>query len=252
MTRSVLAANPSLFTLDGTRTYLVGAERVAVIDPGPSLPQHVDAVARAVGRAEVVALLLSHQHPDHAGGAAALAGRLRAPVLALGDGSLEPGGRIETDAGELLAIATPGHTRDHAAFLWPAEGAVFCGDLLMGGEETTLVAPPEGDLGTYLESLERVRRLASRVIYPAHGPPLTDPAAALRAYVRHREERQAQVLRALGRGPALAPALVDAVYGEQLDARLRAAAEGAVLAYLQHLEQKGLVRRDPLHGWRLV
>ncbi|HEX7050920.1 MAG TPA: MBL fold metallo-hydrolase [Longimicrobiales bacterium] len=271
-------------TLDGTRTYLVGERRLAVIDPGPALAAHLDAVVAAVvgapaggGSADgpppdaapdvvlptrpsgrrgerddiIVEILVTHDHPDHAAGAAALAERLGAPVRAAAAGTLADGDRIATDAGELVAVATPGHTTDHIAFHWPAAAAVFCGDLLMGGQETALVAPPEGDLGAYLASLERVRALAPRVIHPAHGPSFTDPPAALDAYVRHRHERERQVLAALEAGATSVADIVAAVYGPALDPALRGAAGGAVRAYLEHLTREGRVRRVG-EGWGVV
>src|SRR5690606_5036745 len=127
-------------------------------------------------------------------------------------GTLADGDRLETDAGVLEVVATPGHTPDHVAFHWARGGAVFVGDLMLGGLETALVAAPEGDLGAYLASLERVRALGARVLYPAHGPPFADPAAALDAYARHREARLQQVLAALQRGAAGVGEIVDAVY----------------------------------------
>ncbi len=252
--RALRAPNPSPLTLDGTRTYLVGGRRVAVLDPGPELPAHLDAIAAAVAArpgARAVAILVTHDHPDHAPGAGALAQRLGAPVLSLAAGTLSDGDVVETDAGALVAIATPGHAPDHVAFHWPAAEAVFCGDLMLGGQESTLVAPPDGDLTAYLASLERLRALAPKVIYPTHGEPFTDPAAAIAAYVHHREERLAQVLAALAPGEATADTVVMRVYGAALDPRLRAAATGATRAYLVHLQRQGRALRAG-ERWRLA
>lgn len=240
---AVLAPNPSPLTLDGTRTYVVGRQRTAVIDPGPDLDSHIDAVARAVGNALQVHVLLTHDHPDHAAGASALADRFGAVVRAAGEGTLAAGDRIDTDAGELIALASPGHTRDHIAFHWPAASAIFCGDLLLGGQDTALVASPEGDLAEYLESLERLRRLEPRTVYPAHGPPFQDPAATFADYVRHREARLGQVVGALESGATETTDVVDAVYGQDLDPALRPAAKAAVLAYLEYLSAQGRARR---------
>lgn len=226
-------------TLDGTRTFVVGRRRVAVVDPGPSLSAHLDAVAAAVGRRAEATLLLTHRHPDHADGAAELAGRLGARVLDAD--SLTAGERVETDEGELVVVPTPGHTPDHLAFHHPAAGVVFVGDLMMGGLDTALVAAPEGDLGRYLESLERVRSLGARVLLPAHGPAIGDPDAAVSRYVEHRRAREIQVLSALRERPRGLDALVGAVYGAALDPRLRGAAEAALVAYLVHLEATGRV-----------
>jgi len=242
MIRTVLARNASALTLDGTRTYLVGRARVAVIDPGPDTREHLDAVAGEIGDGVVVSVLLTHTHPDHAAGAEELARRVGAPLRSAAAGTLMDGERIETDAGELLALATPGHTPDHFAFHLPAAAAVFVGDLMLGGMETALVAAPEGELGAYLASLKRVRGLGARVLYPAHGPPFTEPDTAIDAYIRHRREREAAVLAALRAGAASTDEVVAAVYGAELPPGLGRAALGAVWAYLRHLEGMGRVR----------
>lgn len=242
--RTVLAPNPSPLTLEGTRTYLVGTRRVVVIDPGPADPGHLDAVAGEISDGVVVSILLTHDHPDHAAGAAPLAEKVDAPIHAVAEGTLAPGDVFDTDAGAIVAVPTPGHTRDHVAFHYPAGRAVFCGDLMTGGMETALVAPPEGDLGDYLDSLERIRALRPRVIHPAHGPDFTDPDAAIDAYVRHRRERLDRVRAAMAGGAATLDEIVDAVYGTALDPRLRRAAEGAALAYVEYLQRAEVSVRD--------
>ena len=250
--RVIRAANPAPLTLDGTRTYVVGRERVAIIDPGPDLPAHINAVAEAIGDGVVVSILLTHDHPDHADGAPALAKRLGASVLRLGDG-IAHGQRIDTDAGELVAHATPGHTPDHVAFHWPATGAVFVGDLMLGGLDTALIAPPEGDLASYLDSLERVRALRPEVLYPAHGEPFTDADDAIDRYVAHRRARLERVREALeaARPLALTPRQVArVVYGPELDEGLRAAAEAATHAYLEYLERTGAAGAESKGRWR--
>lgn len=250
--RVIRAANPAPLTLDGTRTYIVGRTRAAIIDPGPDLPEHIDAVAGSIGGGVVVSILITHDHPDHADGAAALAARVGAPVLRLGAG-LAHGQRIETDAGELVAIATPGHTPDHAALHWPGAGAVFVGDLMLGGMDTALIAPPEGDLAAYLDSLERVRALRPSVLFPAHGEPFDDPDQAIDRYVAHRRARLERVRDALeaARPLAVTPRQVArAVYGPDLDESLRAAAEAATHAYLQYLERTGGASVDGSGRWR--
>jgi glyoxylase-like metal-dependent hydrolase (beta-lactamase superfamily II) len=246
--RTVLAPNASPLTLDGTRTHIVGQTEVAVIDPGSDDPGHLDAIAGAIGDGVLVAVLVTHGHPDHRAGAAAVADRHRSRVRSLADGSLRDGDEIPTDAGRLVAVATPGHTRDHTAFHWPAAGAVFCGDLMMGGHDTALVAPPEGRLGPYLASLERVRELEPGIIHPAHGPSFTDPGEAIERYVRHREDRLRQVLDALEAGSRDYDALRTAVYGDALDPGLERAATAALKAYLEHLQARGRARRIG-RGW---
>jgi len=240
MLRELRADNPSAMTLEGTRTFLTGEREVAIIDPGPALPAHLSAVAAATGSASAV-ILLTHRHPDHAEGAAELGRRLGARVRCLADGTLREGDVVSTDAGQLVVLATPGHTPDHAAFYWPSAKAAFCGDLMMGGLDTALVAPPEGDLVTYLRSLDRLRSLDLDVIHPSHGPSIDEPARALDRYVAHRRHRCAQVLDALGGGPLSTEAIAEAVYRGAIPEELRGIAISAALAYLTWLESESRV-----------
>lgn len=262
--RTLLAPNPSPMTLDGTRTFVVGRERPAVVDPGPGHAAHLDAVVEALGGARPAAILLTHAHADHAAGAPALAARTGAPILAAADGfagagrRLADGETVETDAGTMEAVATPGHAPDHLAFLWrggeaPEGGALLVGDLFMGEGDTTLVAPPEGDLSAYLRSLDRVEALAPALLLPAHGPPLRDPAEAVRRFRRHRVERIEQAAEALARAGRAGPAaLVDAVYGDALPPALRPAAAGSLAAILEHLRAAGRATRAADGAYQLV
>jgi len=259
MLQSLLAPNPSPMTLDGTRTYIVGRERAAVIDPGPDDPAHLDAILRALRGRPPAVILLTHAHADHADAAAPLAERTGAPVrMARGESRspfvakvvkewIEDGEQIATDAGVLHAIATPGHAPEHLCFLWTGVRTepgrtLFAGDMFMGGADTTLVAPPEGDLTQYLGSLDRLEAQRPALIHPAHGPDIPDGGEAIRRYRAHREARIAQVVRALRQGPAAPHALVDRVYGDALHPALRGAAEGSLHAILAHLTDTGRVR----------
>jgi glyoxylase-like metal-dependent hydrolase (beta-lactamase superfamily II) len=233
--RAFTAPNASAMTLTGTVTYVIGDADVAIIDPGSADAAHIDALSAAVAGASSVRILLTHDHPDHSGGARQLARRVDGRVFSIGTGMLRDGSVIPTDHGDLTTLATPGHTPDHAAFHWPAGKAIFCGDLMMGGLDTALVAAPEGDLGLYLTSLERIRNLAPEIIYPAHGPAFTDPQAALDRYVQHREKREQQVLAAAASGVCGLDGITDVVYGPDLDPELRSYARAAIQAYLKHL-----------------
>jgi glyoxylase-like metal-dependent hydrolase (beta-lactamase superfamily II) len=237
-------------TLTGTRTYVLGEHRVIVIDPGSMVGSHIDAIAQAVGGATVEGVVLTHLHPDHEEGADELADRLSATVLALGRGTLGDGDRIVTDAGDVIALHAPGHTPDHTVLHWPAGVAVFCGDLMMGGLDTALVAPPEGDLRAYLTSLAMIGALRPAVLHPAHGPSFEDPDSAIDMYVRHRRQRLEQVLRAVDAEVGPMEEIVARVYGDTIPEALRGAAAGAVLAYLEYLEAEGRVERGR-GGWTL-
>ncbi|HZG41528.1 MAG TPA: hypothetical protein VEY93_01115, partial [Longimicrobium sp.] len=155
--------------------------------------------------------------------------------------------RVQTDTGVLRVVQTPGHAPEHVVFLLDASGgedhrALFAGDLFMGGADTTLVAPPEGDLTEYLRSLDRVQALNPSAIHPAHGPTIEDPIPAIHRYRAHRAERIAQVERVLAAGPALPRELIGRVYGAEIHPALRGAAEGSLRAILHHLRGTGRVR----------
>lgn len=225
-------------TLDGTRTYIIGQARVAIVDPGPAIPSHLNAIVDAVGDGVVAAILLTHGHPDHAEGVDALRALLR-------PSRTDPDPDTFTDTGRLQRVPTPGHTPDHVSYWLPGARALFCGDLMMGGLNTALVAPPEGNLGDYLASLERLRSLEPAIIYPSHGPPFTEPAAALEDYIRHRREREQQVLAGLAEGPRDADQLTALVYGESVPAALQPYARAAIEAYIEHLQASGVIGPHP-------
>ncbi|HCR04763.1 MAG TPA: MBL fold metallo-hydrolase [Gemmatimonadetes bacterium] len=256
--RWVDAGNAGPFTLEGTRSYIVGRRRVAVIDPGPARASHVTAVAAEVAGAESVVLLLTHGHSDHAGAAPALAMRLGARILGAwsnGYDEGEPGSSgplpgiplgvfgdgegVDTDMGELTALSAPGHTCDHLVFHWRDQRAVFVGDLLLGVGETTWVGGYSGCVADYFASLDRVENLGAGVLLPAHGPPVFDPEARLGRYRAHRRERVTQVERALDAHPdASADELLLTVYGESVPEGLLPAARASLVALIEYVKAR--------------
>jgi glyoxylase-like metal-dependent hydrolase (beta-lactamase superfamily II) len=182
----VLAPNPSVYTLEGTNTWIVGDDPSIVIDPGPADVGHRDEVARAAGR--VAAVLVTHDHEDHAPGAPAFAELVGAPLYAFrlkGADHLRDGQRFATsDQAEVVAEYTPGHSSDHVAFFVPSDGALFTGDAVVG-RGTSFVDPPDGDLVQYLRSLRRMQELKPRTIYPGHGPIVVDDRDLVRSSGRH-------------------------------------------------------------------
>lgn len=218
---------------------------MAVIDPGPESELHVDAVAGALRDADTVSIVVTHGHPDHAPAARALAHAVHADVrgpAALGvvTRPLEPGAAVPTDVGDLIAVDTPGHARDHIALYWPARRALFAGDLLLGEGDAVWVGAYRGCVGDYLASLGRVAELDLRVIYPAHGRPLEDPTDAIERFRRHRLWRIRQVEEALAADrSARVEDLVEVVYGESLPQYARRAALASLQAMKEHVESEG-------------
>jgi glyoxylase-like metal-dependent hydrolase (beta-lactamase superfamily II) len=238
----VLAPNPSVYTLEGTNTWIVGEDPAVVIDPGPEIPAHLDEVERTAGR--VGAVLVTHDHEDHAPSAVGFAERVGAPLFAfrLPDAEhLRDGQRIDVGPVQVTAIATPGHSSDHVVFFVASEGALFTGDAVVG-RGTTFIDPPDGDLGQYLRSLRRMQELGARTIYPGHGPVVFDARAKLDEYIEHREEREQQVLAALAGGPATIDAMVTTIYADY-PPEVRPLAARSVLSHLLKLEGEGRAER---------
>lgn len=235
------AGNASPFTLDGTRTYRVGHERAVLIDPGPDVEAHVRALVAWVADAAEVTVLLTHGHGDHAAAAPAVAAALGVEVMGPAGVSavtspLEDGDVVATDQGDLVAVSTPGHTAEHFCYHWPARRALFAGDLLLGRGETTWVAEYPGCVADYLASMDRVRSLAVATIYPAHGPPLENAAAAVNRFEAHRLARIRQVEQALAVRPdATARDLLGSIYGKSVLPGAEKAAVMSIEALLDHV-----------------
>src|SRR5262245_37590324 len=199
MVRRVLAPNPGVMTGPGTNTYLVGIDEVAVIDPGIDDAGHLDAIV-GCGGDRIRWILCTHTHPDHSPGAAGLKARTGATVLAFAsrdglevDETIAEGFRIEATEFRLTALHTPGHASNHLCYLLEEERLLFSGDHIMQGS-TVVIAPPDGDMAAYLESLERLKKLRLRAIAPGHGHLIEEPRAVIDGYIDHRLDREHQVL----------------------------------------------------------
>jgi glyoxylase-like metal-dependent hydrolase (beta-lactamase superfamily II) len=248
--RMLRAANPGPMTLEGTNTWLVGdPDRgpVVVVDPGPLLTDHLETIVRAAAGG-IATVVLTHRHRDHSEAAAALAGRagcgVRAadPNFRVGTAGLADGDRMEVASASLTVVASPGHTSDSVSALLEGDDGVvrlLSGDMVLG-RGTTVITHPDGDLGAYLDSLARLRRLVAErgvvEILPGHGPVVTDPGRWLTYYYEHRLERLDQVRAALAAGARTPVEVVARVYAE-VDRSLWPAAEQSVRAQLDYLAE---------------
>ena len=258
--RRIVARNPGPFTFTGTGTYLVGRGEVAVIDPGPDLPEHLDAITRALDGERIAAIAITHTHLDHSPLAAPLAQMSGAPVWGLAapqtqdtavrldeghDRSFRPdrqvrdGERVTGPGWTLEAVATPGHASNHVCWALIEENALFSGDHVMGWS-TTVVSPPDGDMGAYYASLDKVAARRFERLWPTHGPPVVEVAPFLEAYKAHRLAREAQILAQLAQGRERIAEIVPVIYAD-VDPRLHPAAAHSVLAHLIHLAASGQV-----------
>jgi glyoxylase-like metal-dependent hydrolase (beta-lactamase superfamily II) len=267
--RRVTARNPGPYTFYGTGTYIVGRDRVAVIDPGPLLDEHVAALESAVAGEEVACILVTHCHRDHSPASRALAASTAAPVLAFGrhgtqrgphesgeegvdrdfapDRRLTHGERIHGPGWTIECLHTPGHTSDHMCFALVEERALFSGDHVMAWS-TSVISPPDGDLGDYLDSLRLLLERPDRVYWPTHGPPVTDPRRYVAGLIAHRQRRLEQILGACDAGIDSPRRLVEHLYAD-LEPRLKGAALRSTLAGIEWLVRRGLLALDgPLSG----
>ena len=267
----VLAPNPSPFTYTGTQTYIVGAEDVAVIDPGPDDAAHLAALVDGIGGRPVRAILCTHTHRDHSPAAAPLGALTGAPVIGCAPLTMDDDGpradaafdaayrpdRVLADGQKvggmgwtLMAVATPGHTSNHLCFALPEEGALFTGDHVMGWS-TSVVSPPDGDMTAYMASMQRLLDRDDAVYYPAHGDPVDSPQRLVRGMMGHRKQREGQIVRFLERnGASEIPAMVLEMY-KGVDPRLHSAAGRSVLAHLIDLDGRGIAAATADGRWQL-
>lgn len=268
LVKRVLAPNPSPYTYTGTQTYVIGdfshgAPDVAVIDPGPNEAEHIEAIMAAIGDADLSAIMCTHTHRDHSPAAAPLAERTGAPIVGCAplvlkselpradeafdntyapDRVLEDGEAMRGTGWTLTAVATPGHTSNHLCFALEESGALFTGDHVMGWS-TSVIVPPDGDMGQYMASLEKLQAREDIVYHAAHGAAITRPKQLVRGMIGHRRQRENQILRLMQERARAASDFIPDMY-KGLDERLIPAAEMSVSAHLIDLEKRGLAALD--------
>ena len=263
--RRVLARNPGPFTYHGTGTYIIGEGDVAVIDPGPLLPDHINHVLAALKPGETVShILITHTHADHSPGARLLQMHTQAPTFGFGphggspddadsmeagidrdfipDFELKDGEVLRGENWEVQAVHTPGHCSNHLCFAYLNENTLFCGDHLMAWS-TTVILPPDGNVRDYLSSLEKLSRRNETTYWPTHGPAITDPHTVIDDVIAHRRKRIEQVRVALQAGRATLTELRQQLYPDT-PAGLHTAAEYSILASIGFLIEKGAVVCD--------
>lgn len=268
----IVANNPTPLTFKGTNTYLVGMTELAVVDPGPRDEAHLAVILEVAAGRPIRQILVTHAHRDHVDGAAALKAATGASVLGYGRQTFEPvgpdtnpqgsefidfvfapdvalahGDRVEEKEWRFEAIHTPGHAPDHLCFALLGRGVLFSGDHVMAWN-TTLVAPPEGSMADYVDSLELLLPRTESVYLPGHGGRLDDPQRTVRAYLLHRRWREEQVLEAIREGVGTIQSIVPVIY-PTIDRKLSSAAALSVQAHVEHLIARGLVTCDGSPTW---
>ncbi len=264
----ITAANAGPFTFAGTNTYLVGVSDLAVIDPGPDHPEHYETLRAAIGGRKVSGIFITHTHRDHSDLVCRLAEMTGAKVYAEGphrpfrplrrmesnaldasaDYDFKPDRALadtETVSGSgwtLEAVHTPGHTANHCAYALKGQGILFSGDHVMGWS-TSIVAPPDGSMAAYMESLHKLRERGERFYLPGHGGPVANPKTFTKALIAHRKMRERAIFQRLREGDALISEIVAALYRD-VDRRLHGAAALSVFAHLEHLVDQGRAMSD--------
>ncbi|HEX3430315.1 MAG TPA: MBL fold metallo-hydrolase [Rhizomicrobium sp.] len=263
----LLAPNPGPFTFKGTGVYILGDRDVAIIDPGPDIPAHIDALQRVLAGRRVTHVLVTHTHRDHSPAAAAVKRFCCTQTYAYGphgdeaesstkveegtdrdflpDVRLNDGDVLSCDGFNIECVFTPGHTSNHMCYALIEEKTLFSGDHVMGWS-TTVVAPPDGDMAAYRSSLEKLLARDDRVLWPTHGGPVRDPKLLLRAYRDHRAEREEQILSCLHDGLTTIPQIVARLYAD-VDRRLHPAAARTILAHLIQLQNECRVFQNGGH-----
>lgn len=264
----LVANNPSPFTYKGSNTYIVGSgDELAVIDPGPADLAHTEAIMRTVGKRRVTHILITHTHRDHTDGLPALLAATGAKTAGFGrrvpnrgtkgtspsgsefvdkdfipDVPLADGDTLAGPDWSLTALFTPGHAPDHLCFALGETGILFSGDHVMGWN-TSVVAPPEGNMGDYIRALDKLTPRKDRLYFPGHGGQVEDPQRLVKAFLLHRRMREQAVLECIRQGTDTVRAIVPVIY-KGLDPKLLNAASLSVLAHVEHLAERGLVRQE--------
>ncbi len=272
----LVANNPSPFTFKGTNTYLIGAEDLALIDPGPDDAAHLEAILKAIGKRRLTHIVITHTHRDHTDGLAALVAATGARTAGFGrraaergtkrtspSGSefvdqdfipnipLANGQRLEGGGWALEAVHTPGHAPDHLCFALAGTRILFSGDHVMGWN-TSVVAPPEGNMGAYIRSLEVLGERDDATYFPGHGGQVEEPQRLVKAFLLHRRMREHAILECIRDGKNTAKTIVPVVY-KGIDPKLLNAATLSVLAHVEHLIERGLVQCEaPLSSDRAL
>jgi glyoxylase-like metal-dependent hydrolase (beta-lactamase superfamily II) len=261
----VVANNPSVFTFKGTNTYILGSRELAIMDPGPEDPDHFEAVMAAVAGRKVSHILITHTHRDHVDGLPRMAEATGAVVCGYGRQSATPGETKSSPSGtefvdqsfkpdlilrdgdvvagadwSVEALHTPGHAPDHLCFAMPDRGIMFSGDHVMGWN-TSVVAPPEGNMSDYMSALERLMGRQDDVYFPGHGGRIENPARFAKAFLIHRRNREKAILDSVRAGNSTIADVVAHIY-KDLDQRLIRAASLSVLAHIEHLIARNLIR----------
>lgn len=265
LVRRVLARNPGPFTFTGTGTFIIGTGSVAVIDPGPLNDEHLHALSQALEGETLSHIIVTHTHADHSPAAAPLQQATNAPTYGYGphgsekygepgiddrmeegcdrafkpDVPISDGDVIEGEGWILDCLHTPGHTSNHICYSLREEKTLFSGDHVMGWS-TSVIIPPDGHMGAYLDSLQRLAIRDDELYRPTHGPKITKPQAVVRAMIGHRKLRETQIVACLEDGFSDIGAMVSRLY-KKLDNRLRPAAALSVYAHLIHLIEKDVV-----------
>jgi glyoxylase-like metal-dependent hydrolase (beta-lactamase superfamily II) len=264
----VVADNPGPFTYFGTGTYIVGDREVAVIDPGPLLDSHLEALLRALDGRRVTHILTTHTHADHSPLSHPLQAKVGGVILGRAappqpsspssspsssngehdelafrpDAEVADGQIISGEGWTLEALATPGHASNHVCYALSEENALFCGDHIMGWS-TTVISPPDGDMAAYYASLDKVQARDFDTLWPTHGPPIREVSPFIDAYREHRLRRERQILKELANGPRTIVEMTPRLYAG-IDKRLYPAARRSVLAHLIHMAASGQVAVD--------